>query len=215
MKRGEQMTEVSMEKVTFQFVKGPRIVEDFSLEVGKGEFVYIVGPNGSGKSTILRILCGVISPKKGSVSILGKDPYRNPRILKKAGVIVDGMGFYSELSLKENVLLFAKEKGFPNGATEKALGNYIKIWDIDFNTIYKRGSHGMRRIAQLTLSLITEPQILIWDEPELALDEKRQEILLNLVKDYKSKGTTIIIAGINPDFYGDLVDKTVHKEVIV
>lgn len=208
------MTEVSMEKVNFQFVKGPKIIEDFSLEAEKGEFVYIVGQNGSGKSTILRILCGVIPPKKGNVSILGKDPCRNPRILKKAGVIVDGMGFYSELSLKENVLLFAKEKGMKNGV-EKTLDEYIKIWDIDFNTIYKRGSHGMRRIAQLTLSLITKPQILIWDEPELALDEKRQKILLNFLRDYKSKGKTVIAAGTNPDFYGNLVDKTVHKEVIV
>jgi len=208
------MTEVLMEKVTFYFPKGPKIVEDFSLEVEKGEFLYIVGPNGSGKSTILRILCGVVPPKKGSVEILGKNPLKNPEVLKQAGVTVDGMGFYSELSLRENVLIFAKEKGMNNGA-EKTLDNYIKIWDIDFNTKYKRGSHGMRRIAQLTLSLITDSQVLIWDEPDLALDEKRQEVLLNLLKDYKSKGKTIIIAGISPDFYGDLVDKTVHKEVIV
>jgi len=208
------MTEVSMEKVSFQFFKGPKIVEDFSLKAEKGEFVYVVGQNGSGKTTILRILCGVIPPKKGNVSISGKDPYRNPEVLKKTGVMVDGMGFYSELSLKENVLIFAKEKGMKNGV-EKTLDEYIKMWDIDFNTIYKRGSHGMRRIAQLTLSLITEPQILIWDEPELALDEKRQEILLNLLRDYKSNGKTIIVAGTNPDFYGNLVDKTVHKEVIV
>lgn len=208
------MTEILMEKVSFQFVKGPRIVEDFSFTVEKGEFLYIVGPNGSGKSTILRILCGVVPPQKGSVMILGKNPLKNPEVLKQVGVTVDGMGLYSELSLKENVLLFAKEKGMNNGV-EKTLDNYIKIWDIDFDTKYKRGSHGMRRIAQLTLSIITEPEILIWDEPDLALDKKRQEILLNLLKDYKSKGKTIIIAGTNPDFYGHLVDKTVHKEVIV
>ncbi|MEF3244812.1 MAG: ABC transporter ATP-binding protein [Caldisericaceae bacterium] len=208
------MTEVLMENVSFRFSKVLKIVEDFSLKVEKGEFVYIVGKNAAGKSTLLRIMCGIIPPQKGRVSLLGKDPHRNPKVLKEVGVMIDGMGFYSDLSLKENVLIFAKEKGLKDGV-EKTLDEYIKIWDIDFNTLYKRGSHGMRRIAQLTLSLLTNPQVFIWDEPELALDEKRQGILLNFLHDYKSKGETIIIAGTNPDLYGDLVDKTIHKEVIV
>ncbi len=208
------MPEVVMEKVSFSFVKGPRIVEDFSLEVERGEFSYIVGQNGSGKSTILKILCGVIPPNKGSVRIVGTDPYCNPEILKRTGVVVDGMGFYGECSLRENVLLFAREKGLKNGA-EQVLDHYIRLWDIDFNTRYKRGSHGMRKIAQLTLSLMNEPDVLIWDEPELALDEKRQEVLLMLLREHKSKGKTVIVAGTRPSFYGSLVDKTVEKEVVL
>jgi ABC-type multidrug transport system ATPase subunit len=208
------MAEVLMENVSFEFFKGPKIVENFSFSVEKGEFLYLVGPNGSGKSTVLRILCGVTMPQSGSVSILGKNPFKHPDVLKRAGVMIDGMGFYSDFSLRENVMIFAREKGMSNGI-EEALNNYEKMWDIDFNTLYKRGSHGMRRISQLTLSLVTDPQVIIWDEPELALDEKRQEILLNILKDYKAKGKTIIIAGTNPDFYGSLVDKTIHKEVVV
>ncbi len=208
------MPEVVMEKVSFSFVKGPRIVEDFSLEVERGEFSYIVGQNGSGKSTILKILCGVIPPNKGSVRIVGTDPYCNPEILKRTGVVVDGMGFYGECSLRENVLLFAREKGLRDGA-EQALDHYIKLWDIDFDTRYKRGSHGMRKIAQLTLSLMNEPDVLIWDEPELVLDEKRQEVLLTLLQEHKSKGKTVIVAGTTPAFYGNLVDRTVKKEVVL
>lgn len=208
------MNDVLMENVSFQFPQGPKIVTDFSLEVKKGEFLYLFGPNGSGKTTLLRMLCGVIEPMKGKIEILGKDPFKHPEVLKQTGIMIDGMGFYADLSLKENVLLFAREKGVMNGVHEK-LNEYIKLWDIDFNTLYKRGSHGMRRIAQLTLALINDPQLIIWDEPELALDEKRQKLLLDVLKEYKSKGKTAIIAGTNPDFYSDLIDRTVKKEVVL
>jgi len=156
-----------MQDVTFSFGQGSKILNDFSLEAEKGEFIYLFGENGSGKSTVLKILCGVMEARSGNVTILGKDPYCNPEILQRVGVVVDGMGFYGECSLRENVLLFAREKGLRDGV-ERALDRYIQLWDIDFNTKYKRGSHGMRKIAQLTLSLLNNPDILIWDEPELA-----------------------------------------------
>jgi ABC-2 type transport system ATP-binding protein len=203
-----------MENVSFKFGRSFRILENFSLEVKKGELLYLEGQNASGKSTVLKILLGIIKPDQGIVKILDKNPYYNPEVLKKVGAVVDGMGFYVDLSLKENVLLFAKEKGI-NDESVKMLENYIKMWNIDFETIYKKSSHGMRKIAQLTFSIMGDPEILIWDEPELALDEKRQEVLLNLVKDYKSRQKTLVIAGTNPNFYGNLIDKTVHKEVIL
>ena len=209
------MIEALMEDVTFRFGKtGPIIIENFSLGIKKGDFVYIAGQNGSGKSTILKILCGLISPQKGSVMILDKNPLKNHEVIKQAGVLVDGMGFYSDLSLRENIILFAKEK-YGNGGIEEALKKYIKLWDIDFNTLYKRSSHGMRKIAQLTLSLLGEPQVLVWDEPEVALDEKRYAILIDIIKDYKSKEKTIIMAGTVPTRYETLINKTVYKEVIL
>ena len=208
------MIDVSMQDVTFSFGQGSKILNDFSLEAEKGEFIYLFGENGSGKSTVLKILCGVMEARSGNVTILGKDPYCNPEILQRVGVVVDGMGFYGECSLRENVLLFAREKGLRDGV-ERALDRYIQLWDIDFNTKYKRGSHGMRKIAQLTLSLLNNPDILIWDEPELALDEKRQEVLLMLLQEHKSKGKTVIVAGTKPSFYGSLVDRTVEKEVVL
>jgi ABC-2 type transport system ATP-binding protein len=211
---GVKVIEVSMKDVTFSFGQGLKILEGFSFEAEKGEFVYLFGENGSGKSTVLKILCGVMRARSGTVTILGKDPYCNPEILKRTGVVVDGMGFYGECSLRENVLLFAREKGLKDGA-EQALDHYIKLWNIDFDTRYKRGSHGMRKIAQLTLSLMNEPDVLIWDEPELALDEKRQEVLLTLLQEHKSKGKTVIVAGTMPTFYGNLVDRTVKKEVVL
>lgn len=213
-KTGDEVTDVSMQDVTFSFGQGLKILEGFSFAAEKGEFVYLFGENGSGKSTILKILCGVMRAMSGAVTILGEDPYCNPEILQRVGVVVDGMGFYGECSLRENVLLFAREKGLKDGS-EQVLEHYIKLWNIDFNTKYKRSSHGMRKIAQLTLSLMNEPHVLIWDEPELALDEKRQEVLLTLLQEHKSKGRTVIVAGTRPGLYGSLVDRTVKKEVVL
>jgi len=208
------MTDVAMKNATFSFKKGLTILRDFSLTAERGEFIYLFGENGSGKSTILKILCGIIRAESGAVMILGKDPHHDPEVLRRAGVVVDGMGLYGELSLRENVLLFAREKGIKDG-TEQTLDTYIKLWDINFGTAYKRGSHGMRKIALLTLSLMNDPDVILWDEPELALDEKRQDILLALLREYKSKGKTIVVAGTTPSFYGSLVDRTVEKEVVL
>jgi len=100
-KTGDEVTDVSMQDVTFSFGQGLKILNDFSFGAERGEFVYLFGENGSGKSTVLKILCGVMRARSGAVTILGKDPYCNPEILKRTGVVVDGMGFYGECSLRE------------------------------------------------------------------------------------------------------------------
>jgi ABC-2 type transport system ATP-binding protein len=204
-----------MENVSFSFANGPKIFDNFSLSVKKGEFVYIKGLNGSGKSTLLKILCGLIPPTTGNVSVFGKEPHRNPEILKRLGIVIDGMGLYRELSLRENILLFARQKGVTPEMAEEALKKYVRMWNIDFNRKYKKSSHGMRKIAKLTLSLINDPELLIWDEPELALDKKRHETLVNLLRDYKENGKTCIIAGTNPDMYQGLIDRVIEKEVTI
>ena len=101
-----------MENVTFSFKNGSKILDNFSLSVVKGEFFYIKGANGSGKSTLLKILCGLIPLKEGRVNILGKSPYRFPEILKNVGAVIDGMGLYKELSLKENIYFFHARKDY-------------------------------------------------------------------------------------------------------
>ncbi|WP_129408295.1 ATP-binding cassette domain-containing protein [Marinitoga lauensis] len=158
---------------------------------------------------------GIIKPKRGKIKILGKEPYNEPEVLKSVGMVVDGMGLYKELSLKENIMYFAKEKGLTYKHTKKEIEKYEKFWDIDFDRKYKKSSHGMRKIAKLTFSLISEPEVLIWDEPELALDQKRIDILLEILKNYKEKGKTCIIAGTNPEIYKNLVDVIIEKEVIL
>ncbi|NUU98155.1 ATP-binding cassette domain-containing protein [Marinitoga sp. 1138] len=209
------MDVVVMEDIQFHFNDGPKIVEKFSMMITKGEFVYIKGSNGSGKSTILKLLGGIIKPKNGKIKILGKEPYKEPEVLKSVGMVVDGMGLYKELSLKENIIYFAKEKGLTYEYAKKEIEKYEKLWEIDFNRKYKKSSHGMRKIAKLTFSLINEPELLIWDEPELALDQKRINTLLEILKSYKEKGKTCIIAGTNPEIYKNLVDMVIEKEVIL
>ncbi|WP_206512281.1 ATP-binding cassette domain-containing protein [Thermosipho globiformans] len=205
------MEPVVLENVRFYFTKGPKIVENFTMKISKGEFVYLKGSNGSGKSTFLKLLVGIIKPKGGKIKVLGKEPYNEPEVLKKLGVVVDGMGLYKNLSLKENIIYFAKEKGFTYGNLNEELEKYEKFWDIDFNRKYKKSSHGMRKIAKLTLSLINEPELLIWEEPELALDKERIDKLMEILTEYKEKGNTCIIAGTNYEIYKPLVDTLIEK----
>jgi len=209
------VTDIAMNDITFSFRKGTAILDHFSLSVERGECVYLHGENGSGKSTLLKVLCGAVRPQNGTVSLLGEDPLKHPEVLRHIGVVVDGMGFYGDCTLRENILIFAHEKGISREKAEKELEGYVKQWDIDFSTRYRQGSHGMRKIAQLTLSLLGDPRALIWDEPELALDDKRQAVMLSLLTSYKTAGHTILLAGTRSDFYGSLVDRVVEKAVVV
>ena len=209
------MEVILMDKVSFSFKNGQKILDNFSFTVKKGEFCYIKGPNGSGKSTLLKILCGLIPLKEGKVNILGVSPHKSPEVLRKVGIVIDGMGLYKELSLRDNILFFSREKGLFENEIKNEIDKYDKIWNIDFDSKYKNSSHGMRKIAKLTLSLVNNPEILIWDEPELALDKERIKILINLLEKHKNNGGTCVLAGTNPEFFGQLVDKVVEKEVII
>ena len=205
---------VSIEKISFGY-KHLKIVEGLSLNLVKGEFLYIKGSNGSGKSTLLKLICGLFKPNSGRITIFEREPHKFPSVLKDVGVVVDGMGLYKDLSLHDNVVLFAKEKGLNKEEIMNNLQALEKETDVNFLAKYKKSSHGMRKTAKLVLSLINSPELLILDEPELALDEKRKAWLFSRLEWHKKNRKSAIIAGTNPEQFESLIDDVFEMKVIM
>ncbi len=205
---------VFVENVSFGY-KRRNIVNDLSFTLANGKFLYIKGYNGSGKSTLLKLICGLFKPTSGRVMIFEKEPHKIPSVLKSMGVVLDGIGLYKDLSLHDNIVLFAKEKGLNRDEIADRLRILEMETDVNFSAKYKKSSHGMRKVAKLVLSLINSPELLILDEPELALDEKRKAWLLSKLEFHKKSGKSVVIAGTDPKQFEDLIDDVIEMRVVM
>ena len=94
-------------------------VDDLDLNIKKGEVFGLLGPNGAGKTTTILMVLGLTEPTKGDVSVLGYDPVRQPLSVKaRVGYMPDQVGFYDELTARENLIYIAKLNGIPRNQAQ-------------------------------------------------------------------------------------------------
>ena len=172
-------------------------VDNLNLSIKKGEVFGLLGPNGAGKTTTILMLLGLTEPTKGQVRIMGFDPTRQPLSVKaRVGYMPDQVGFYDDLTARENLVYIAKLNGIPrdqiNSRVEAAIGRVHLTQVID-----KRAgtfSRGMRQRLGLADVLIKNPQLIIMDEPTQGLDPELAHEFLGLIQSLKEEGTTILLA---------------------
>jgi ABC-2 type transport system ATP-binding protein len=172
-------------------------VDNLNLSVRKGEVFGLLGPNGAGKTTTILMLLGLTEPTKGEVRVLGFDPARQPLSVKaRVGYMPDQVGFYDELTARENLVYIAKLNGIPrdqiNRRVEEALER-VHLTDV----IDKRAgtfSRGMRQRLGLADVLIKNPQLIIMDEPTQGLDPELAHEFLGMIQTLKVEGTTILLS---------------------
>jgi len=172
-------------------------VEDLNLSVKKGEVFGLLGPNGAGKTTTILMLLGLTEPTKGKVSVLGFDPARQPLSVKaRVGYMPDEVGFYDDLSARENLVYIAKLNGISRdqikGRVEEAIERVHLTDVIDHRT--GTFSRGMRQRLGLADVLIKNPQLIIMDEPTQGLDPELAHEFLGMIHNLKQEGTTILLS---------------------
>ncbi|MGL5822328.1 MAG: nitrate/sulfonate/bicarbonate ABC transporter ATP-binding protein [Sarcina sp.] len=163
-----------------EFIKVNNIVKHFgkvenptlsnvNLTINEGEFVAILGPSGSGKSTLLRIITGLASPDEGEVILDGK---KVEGVTSAAAIVFQSFALYPWLTVRENVELGLKVKGFPKDYTREKAEELIGLIGLDgFEEAYpKELSGGMRQRVGFARALAVEPKLLCLDEPFSALD---------------------------------------------
>src|SRR6185503_19169692 len=172
-------------------------VSDLNLAIKKGEVFGLLGPNGAGKTTTILMLLGLTEPTKGEVSVLGFDPARQPLSVKaRVGYMPDQVGFYDELTARENLVYIAKLNGIPRDQLKQRVEEALERVHLT-NVIDKRTatfSRGMRQRLGLADVLIKHPQLIIMDEPTQGLDPELAHEFLSLILSLKQEGTTIMLS---------------------
>ncbi len=172
-------------------------VEDLNLVVERGEVFGILGPNGSGKTTTILMLLGLTEPTQGSVRVLGRDPVREPlKVKRKVGYLPDTVGFYDELSGRENLRYTAALNGLRGPAVEariEELLDQMGLLDAADRPV-RTYSRGMKQRLGLADVLLKEPELVILDEPTLGLDPQAAHEFLHLIRSLKERGLTVLLS---------------------
>ncbi len=168
------------------------ILKDINLKMKEGEILGLLGPSGSGKTTLVRSIMGMLTPKKGKITVLGK-PVPDRKLLAQIGYMAQSDALYGNLTALENMKFFTTLMGVKNG--EEAIMHAGKVVNLDkhLNEEVNGFSGGMKRRLSLAISLVPNPKILVLDEPTVGIDPAlRQQIWKELHK-LSKQGTTILI----------------------
>ena len=191
--------------------KNVQAVKDFSITISAGEIVALLGPNGTGKTTAINCLTTLLSPDSvDSININGIDVTRNIKKARKyIGLCPQHLNLYEGSTVKENLELQAYYAGYPKAQMKKRIKELLEVVDLvdKENTFVKNLSGGMQRRLQIARSLLTEPKLILLDEPTVGLSpETRQNIWVHIRK-LKSLGYAILLTTHYMEEADQLADK--------
>jgi ABC-2 type transport system ATP-binding protein len=172
-------------------------VDDLSLTLQAGEVFGLLGPNGSGKTTTILMILGLTEPTSGSATVLGVDPLRNPLAVKRrVGYMPDAVGFYDELSARDNLRYTARLNGIPRREAEPAITAVLTRMGLKDVIDRPAGtfSRGMRQRLGLADVLLKAPQVAILDEPTIGLDPEAAHEFLDTIRSLKHDGITVLLS---------------------
>lgn len=170
-------------------------VDDISFKIEDGEIMGLLGPNGAGKSTTMNMITGFIEPTDGEIIVDGYDMSRRPKKAKREiGYMPEGVPLYSDLKVKEFVTYMAEIKQVKRKERKDKVEKVIKetgLSDVK-NKLIKNLSRGYKQRVSLAGALVSDPKILILDEPTVGLDPKQITEIRSLIKDLGKTHTVIL-----------------------
>lgn len=172
-------------------------VRDLTLDIPRGSVFGLIGPNGAGKTTTFAILASLLTPTAGSVSILGHDPVRSPReVRKRLGYMPDVLGVYDGLRVDEYLEFFAASYRIPKARWKPTIDALLELVDLTTkrDSMVNSLSRGMKQRLSLARALVHDPEVLILDEPASGLDPRARVELRNLLVELRDMGKTIVVS---------------------
>ncbi|MBM4178244.1 MAG: ATP-binding cassette domain-containing protein [Ignavibacteria bacterium] len=190
--------------------------DNVSISVRPGIIFGLLGPNGAGKTTLIRMITQIIEPDQGTITLSGiSDSERNQRI----GYLPEERGLYKKLSVIDQLIYFASLKGLSHAEARMRAMHWLERMDArgwESKKIQEL-SKGMQQKVQFIATVIHQPSLLILDEPFSGLDPVNADLLINVIREIQSNGTTIVLSTHQMDQVERLCDDIalIHKGRVV
>ena len=187
-------------------------VDAIDFDVAKGESFGLLGPNGAGKSTTMRIIAATSQRTSGTITILGRDPEEHgPQIRAHLGVVPQQDNLDTELTVTENLFIYGRYFGLSKKFIRNKIEELLEFAQLEEKRDVKVDalSGGMKRRLTIARALVSEPDILMLDEPTTGLDPQARHILWDRLFRLKELGVTLVITTHFMDEAEQLCDRLV------
>jgi ABC-2 type transport system ATP-binding protein len=185
-----------VEKINKQYKGGVKANTDISLSIMPGEIMGILGPNGAGKTTLIRQITTELLPTSGSIRVFGIDVVAEPTRAKNVmGIVPQEAELYETLSVKQTLRIFGKLRGLNNKDANRRADELISDLRLEEyrNVTGLKLSGGLKRRVMVGLAALAYPQLIVMDEPTTGLDPQSRRDLWALLREYRERGTTILL----------------------
>jgi ABC-2 type transport system ATP-binding protein len=172
-----------------------RALHDLNLTVAAGTVFGLLGPNGAGKSTLIKALVGALTPSSGAARVLGYDPWRDRRRLRRViGYMPQAPALYADLSARGNIAFFARAHDLPDLTAR--VRDVLELTELTdrANDPVRTFSGGMQRRLSLACALVHRPRVLFLDEPTAAVDPLLRARFWHSFRELAASGVTLFIS---------------------
>ncbi len=168
-------------------------VDDISLTVSRGEIVALLGPNGAGKSSLLRMLVRITQPDSGTIEWEGSTSHISPLAI---GYLPEDRGLYQDMPIHKTLAYFARLRGVPAAQAVNRAQEWLERLQLLDRANEKLGalSKGNQQKVQFAAAVLHGPRMAILDEPFSGLDPVNQEAFLDIVRELRDAGTTVLLS---------------------
>lgn len=184
---------ISLTRVTKQF-NGTLAVDDLSLTVPEGSIYGFIGPNGSGKTTTLRMIMHILLPDRGEIEVLGSRDTAAAR--DRVGYLPEERGLYKKMTIRRLLRYYGRLKGATTSSIDASIDDWMRrmelpgLVDRQIETLSK----GMSQKVQFVAAVVSNPSLLILDEPFSGLDPVNAQVLKDAVLEMRQRGATVVFS---------------------
>lgn len=197
MNRSEEVQPViDVEKVTFSF-RNHRALERVTFQVWPGSLHGFVGPNGAGKTTTLKLICTLLRPQLGRITVFGHDVREDtPAVRRRLGFMPDHFSLYRQMTVFEYLDFFGAAYGFSKDDRDRIIGDVLALTDMEGrrDDLIQGLSRGLQQRVSLARVLVNDPDLLLLDEPASGLDPRARIELMEILRELRKMGKTIFIS---------------------
>ena len=175
---------------------GERVaVDGVGFEIARGETYGLLGPNGAGKTTTISMVCGLLAPDAGEVTVVGRPMTTRATDAKAAiGFVPQDVALYDDLSAEENLRFFGKLQGLDGAEVTRRVADVLELVGLSDRAADKveHYSGGMKRRANIAAGLLHRPQLLVLDEPTVGVDPQSRNAILESVEALGGEGLSVL-----------------------